>query len=229
MNEELSKKIQERIDTEQITPLPQWRFLLLRWSFGLLASLSVIIGGFAVGAILFLFVDYHKHGLFPGYYGMVEFLLMVPFVWLFVLILFIYITKKSVRYTRTGYRYRLRTVFSVSILLSLIFGLALNYIGVGEVTHELLNRTSIYDSVVYDSEDAWGRPAMGRLGGTVLLVQDKDDFSVMDFNGRVWLVHVASSSDDYFVPKLNSTVRIFGILEASSSLFIARSVYEWEK
>ncbi len=226
---ELSNKIRERIDANNVTPLPRWRFLLLRSSFWLLAGLSVIIGSLAVATILFLFVDYHTHGLWAVSHDVTEFLAMMPFAWIIVLVLFMIIAETSIEHTRRGYRYRLRTIVSLSMLLSIIFGSILNVMGVGKMTHEILREFPLYRSVTYDSQDAWSRPVLGRLAGVVLSVQNDSNFSIMDFNGHIWQVRLATSTNGLSAPEASSTVRMSGILEASSSIFIAHSIHEWEQ
>jgi hypothetical protein len=229
MNDQLSNKIQERINAHNIIPLPRWRFLLLRGSFWLLSGLSIIIGSFAVGTTLFLFVDYHRHGLFEIPHDMAEFLSIIPFLWILILILFMVIAEKSIQHTRQGYRYRLRTILVTSIVLSIVLGSVLNYMGIGKITHDYLGRFPLYSSMTYDSREAWSRPTIGRLAGIVLSVRDNTNFSVMDFNGRVWEVRLATSTDDLSAPEASSTVRMLGILDASSNRFIARSVHVWEQ
>lgn len=229
MNEDLSNKVLERIDADQITPVPRWRFLLLRALFWLFAILSVVLGSVAVGVMLFLFIGYREHGLFAISHSATELLLMVPYLWIAVLVLFVVIAEASIKHTKKGYKYRLRTIVFASVILSIVFGAILNFIGVGMATHELLREIPAYNFVTYDSKDAWNRPDLGRLAGVVVSIQDNNDFSIADFGGRVWRVHlVASTSQGLFVPEASSTVRMLGTFESSSSVFIARSVYEWE-
>jgi hypothetical protein len=229
MNDELSNKIIGRIDAEQIKPLPRWRFILLRVIFWLFTLLSVIIGSLAVGAILFLFFDYHGHGLATIPNDLFELLLLIPYIWLMVFALFLITANISIKHTKRGYQYSLHNIILVSVSLSVIFGSILNVVGVGRITHEFLNNNvPVYNYAVYDSRDAWNRPAVGRLAGIVSSIQDNKNFSVIDFNGRLWHVRLASSTDDFFLES-SSTVRISGFLEPSSGLFIARSIIEWER
>ena len=230
MNEDLSNKVLERIDADRITQVPRWRFLLLRGIFWFFAILSVVIGSLAVGVISFLLTDYRQHGLFAVSHGAPEFLLMVPYAWIAVLALFIVIAEVSIGHTKKGYKYGLRTVVFASVILSVVFGIFLYFIGVGKTTHELLNEIPAYRSVTYDSKEAWDRQDLGRLAGVVSSVQDNDDFSIVDFNGYVRQVHlVTSTNQGPFVPEESSTVRMSGGFEPSSSVFIARSIHEWER
>lgn len=228
MNEQLTNKILERIDTDHLSPLPRWRFLLLRAAVWLLAALSVIVGSIAVAAMLFLFIDHHQHGFWSAEHELSELLLMAPFLWVAVFLLFIAIARVSVRHTKHGYRYSLRTLLLVSVLLSISFGVLLNFVGVGKITHEFFNDNAVYSFATYDSKDAWSRPAIGRLAGVVISIQGNDNFFIRDFTGHTWQVYLASSTIDSFAPEVRSTVRMLGSLESSAGVFIANSVVEWE-
>ncbi len=167
MNEELLNKIQKRIEADNIQPLPRWRFILLRTSFWLLAILSVIVGSFAVGTILFLFSDYSRHNLPPIPRDISEVLLMIPYLWIILFLFFIAVAQISIEHTKKGYQYKIHTVIVSSVLLSIIFGSILNYIGASRATHKSLHQYTIYNSVIYDSRDAYSRPKFGRLAGTI--------------------------------------------------------------
>ena len=229
MNDQLSNKIMEKIDAENLTPLPYWRFVALRSLFWLLSILSVVIGSIAVGTIIFLCLDDSHHGLPTIPDNISDFLLAVPYLWIMVLALFIFVAKASIQHTKQGYRYRLRTIVVVSFVSSILLGTVLCYVGIGQITHETLNEVSFYNFVIYDSRDAWSRPTIGRLSGAVLSIQNNRVFSITDLNGKVWMVHLATSSDGLFIPEASSTVRMFGLIEPLSGVFIAQSVDEWEQ
>ena len=194
MNEQLSNKILERIDDDQIVPLPRWRFIFLRISFWLLAIVSLIVGSLAIGAMLFLFIDYHQHGLFAVPRDMSDFLLMTPFIWIIVFVLFIAVARISIKHTKKGYRYSLRKIVLVSILLSLIFGFILNFAGVGKTTHDFFNKVPMYNFFTHNSRNVWDRPVAGRLAGVILSVQGKNNFSIKDFMAARILPLVSSIS-----------------------------------
>ena len=227
MNKQLSNKILERIDADQITSLPHWRFLLLRGCFWLLAGLSIAIGSIAIGVILFLLEDHRRHGFFEVSHDMTELLLIVPFLWIVIFALFIAIAHINVKHTRQGYKYHLHSILFLSIIFSIFFGLLFNFIGIGKTTHEFLNKISIYNSVIYDSKNAWDHPAIGRLAGVIVSIQGRD-FSLKDFNGHVWRVRPVVSMNGSFMPEVNSTVRMLGSLESSSNIFIANFIHKWE-
>jgi len=229
MNEQLSDQILEKIDARKITPLPRWRFLLLRVSFWILAVFSVIIGSLAIGAMFFILIDFYLNGFWTVSHEVTELLLIVPYVWVIVFILFIIISQISVRHIGKGYRYRLLTIVSTNIILSVIFGSILTYAGVGKMVHQYLNNIPLYSSAIYDSKDAWDRPVIGRLSGIVVSVVDGNNFSIMDWNKHIWGVSLATPIIGSFTPEIDSTVRMFGLLDSASSVFVANSIYEWEQ
>ena len=61
------------------------------------------------------------------------------------------------------------------------------------------------------------------------MIQDHSNFSIRDFSGHTWRVCTSTSSGKSFVLEASSTVRMMGIIEASSSAFIANSIHEWEE
>jgi hypothetical protein len=153
MNDQLSDKVIERIDAEQITPFPHWRFVLLHGIFWLLAILSIIVGSCAVACILFLFADYRLHGLLPIPHDITELLLLIPYIWLVVLGLFLIVTDLSIKHTRKGYKYGLGRVVLISIILSFIFGFVLYTVGMGEITHKFFNGIPFYNSATYEADE----------------------------------------------------------------------------
>jgi hypothetical protein len=227
---DLSNKIIDQIDTEQIMPTPRWHFVLMRIFFWTLAFLSIIIGSFAVGVMLFLFSDYYRHGLPVIPHDLAELLLLIPYVWLVVFGLFIMIGRESIKHTPKGYQYRLYIIVLASVFLSFMFGSIFYFAGIGKTTHEFFNnRIPFYNFATYDSRDAWSRPMIGRLAGVIIAIKDKNNFSVLDFSGHIWQVRLATSTGGSFVPEASSTVRISGLLEPPSNLFIANSIVEWEE
>ncbi len=228
MNEEFSRKIMEQINADKITPLPRWRFLILRWSLMFSVIFSVMLGGLSVAATLFLFVDFHRHGLFAIPHDVVEFLGMVPFLWIAALGIFVILARISLKYTKKGYKYSTSAIVLVSVLLSIMLGLTLNLFGVGKITHELLNTVHAYNLVVQDSRKVWSHTEKGRLNGVVTSIEDNNNFSVIDSGGRVWKIRIATTTDEPFSPKKDSDIRMSGLLESSTSIFIAQSVHEWE-
>lgn len=227
MNDQLSNKILEQIDLNKIIPTPRWHFVLLEISFWLLAFLSLIISSVAVGVTLFLFIDYRRHGLSAMPHSVMEFLMIVPYIWASAFIIFIIIARISIKHIKKGYSYKLSTVIFASMILCIVFGSIINYVGIGKITHEFLEKIPFYNSANYDSKDAWNEPTLGRLAGVIVSIKDNNNFSIEDFSGHIWQIQFAPSASNLFIPEINSTIRISGMLE--SNVFIAHFIHEWEE
>lgn len=154
MSDELSNKIIERIEAEQIETIPRWRFLFWSGLFWLFATLSVILGGLAVGAMLFLLAGQYFNGLLVISYDLTELLLLIPYLWLVAFVLFILVARISIKYTKKGYRYSLKFIIFVSVILSFVLGSIFYFVGIGEITHEYLNKIPLYNYATYDADDA---------------------------------------------------------------------------
>ena len=236
MNNTLSKKILSQIESGDLTPLPRWRFIVLHTSFWIFAIASVVIGAIAVAATLFIFIDFYRHGLPlpppppppPMRSTIIDFLQIIPLVWVVVFAVFILIAQVSLKHTRSGYRYQLSSVVLVSVVASILLGSAFHLLGVGRATHGLLEQAPPYRSMVYDAHAAWDRPTIGRLAGMVVAIESSGDFSLVDFRGRLWRVRVATSTKT-LLPEASSTIRMFGTLDPRSCTFIAQSIHEWER
>lgn len=228
MNEQqLSQEILAEIEAKKIAPIPRWRFSLQRLFFWVLAILALLIAGIAAGVALFLLLDLRRHNFGSVPHDLTEILIMIPFVWLAIVALLVVVARQSFKQTSRGYRYELWLVLLVSVLACLLLGLAAEWSGLGEGTHHFLNRFSLYGDVTYDAQDAWSQPLLGRLAGTVLTVQGSKSFSLIDFNGRLWQVRLATSAGP--APVAREMILMSGLYEASSSFFLADCVYDWDQ
>lgn len=229
MTDQLSRRIIEKINIENIEPLPRWRFIIFGILFWLLAIISITIGSFAISAIIFLFSDFGANGLFTVPHKTTEFLLFIPYVWLVLFILFMIISRECIEHTQKGYRYHFYVIIFASIFFSIFFGYVLNFFGFGKMTQEYFNEIPLYNEVTYDSEKAWDRPEIGRLAGIIVSIKDKNNFSIIDFKGAEWNIKFLSLVDNDFVIEKNSTVRMSGSIGSSTAkIFIADYIAKWE-
>jgi hypothetical protein len=145
-----------------------------------------------------------------------------------IFVLSLFIARLSVLHTKRGYRYSLSVSALLLLLSCMLLGTVLHIVGIGRFTHRFLHAIPGYEMVTFDAEDAWNRPNVGRLAGRVVTLGPDHDFMMTDFHGRSWRVHVALLNNESVFPKASSTVRVFGFLDASSSVFTATSLNDWE-
>lgn len=227
MNDLLSKKIIEEIDTRKIEPIPKWHFMLRRSVFWSLAVISVILGAIAVAVTIFIFFD-HDWSVF----GLLEHsfledvLLTIPYLWLVFFGLFIAVSNYSFRHTKTGYKYKTAWVALAILCLSIFFGAMLNMLDAGDyVNHFLLNNVPAYDRLVYTREDVWTRADRGLLAGEVMKIVDSNHFVLNDLKNHEW--NIDTSKVQSFHPTLNEAVKMKG-KEVDVKTFQATSIEDWE-
>ncbi len=227
MNDLLSKKVIEEIDSRKIEPIPKWHFVLRRSVFWSLAVISVILGAIAVAVTIFIFFD-HDWSVF-GLLDQTLFediLLAIPYLWLLFFGLFIAVSNYSFRQTKTGYKYNMIRVASIILGLSIFLGVALNTLDAGDyINHFLLNKVPAYDRLVYTREDVWTRADRGLLAGEVMKIVDSTHFTLNDLKNHEW--NIDASKVQSFHPTLNEAVKMKG-KQIDKNTFQATSIEDWE-
>jgi len=137
----LAKRVFERIEGEHLIPRPRWEFLLQNYFFWTLGALAVALGALAVAAMLFEVANVDWSLSVMAHSGFLAFLLeAVPFFWVIVLTLFIFIGYLNVRRTNHGYRYSLAIIAIGAVMTSLALGAGLYMIGFGRSVEETVDR-----------------------------------------------------------------------------------------
>jgi type IV secretory pathway VirB2 component (pilin) len=155
VNEQLPQNIIHEIEKRGLTPRSRFHFLLKRSVFWWLAAVSTLIGGIAVAVGLYVFFDNDGVGTTALLETPLEGILQsIPFVWLFILVLFTVSANLSIRHTKTGYRYKTAKAVVIVIILSICLGVVLNLLDFGQMAHKyLLNHTSFYDPLIHSRDD----------------------------------------------------------------------------
>lgn len=232
MNKNVSKKILAEIEKRHLSPKPRWQFLLKRWLFWALFIVSTFFGGLAIAIIIFIFLDHDPNVSLYLHQTMFEdILLTIPYVWLVMFSLFIIVSWYTFRHTKKGYRHRTILIVTFSLLISVILGLLLNTIDVGERIHDfLMQNVPYYNTIIRTLEDEWSQPQKGLLGGVIIETKEKQDYIVIrDFRGNIWHIDIASVQQQGEVNlKVDSKIKIVGEIE-SPGIFIAHDIFSWNK
>ncbi len=152
---DFSDSVEKEIEARGMTPRPRWHFLLKRSVFWSLAVSSVLIGAVAFSVADYVFFDNEGLSSSALLDTPLEVIVQgVPFVWLFIFVLFCFVTYVGLRNTRSGYKYRtIGVVFGV-LAATIGLGLILNLFDFGQAVHYyLLNNTSFYDALIHSSDD----------------------------------------------------------------------------
>jgi hypothetical protein len=229
MNNTSPEKIIEEIKKQGIESRPRWQFLLKRWTLWSMAILSIIVGSIAVAVIIFTFIDYDTSVRTYLQKSAVEnILLSIPYFWLVTLVILVGITKYAVRHTKFGYRYATTRIVMTVLVGSMLLGIGLNFLDVGEsVQNFLVDTFPAYDSLVYTSKDAWSQPDKGLLGGTVIMIVNSDEFTIMDFHKKTWQIDTSELQGKSDIDiKQGIIVKIIGT-KKDNSTFQAGQIFLW--
>lgn len=229
MNNTLPEKIIEEIKKQGIEPRPRWQFLLKRWVLWSLAIFSTIVGGIAIAIIIFIFIDHEASvRVYLEQSAVEDILSTIPYLWLATLVVLVVITKYAVHHTKFGYRYTTMRIVGAVLVGSILLGVIFNTMGVGESVQDFLVETvPSYDTFLYTSKDAWLQPEKGLLGGTVTAVISQEEFELLDFHKKIWLVNMSEiQGDNDSIIQQGAMIKIIGT-QKDSYLFRAGQVFPW--
>ena len=174
MNNHLNEKILASIKNQDLHPRPRWQFILRNALFWGGTVVLTAIGSIAIATGVFIIND-HDWDVFVylDKSRLVYTLEVLPYLWLVILIVSSILARYSVTHTRTGYRYRVRTIIGASVAISTLLGVLLYFAGFGTMIHETLNdQIPWYEHLVYTKKDAWYAPEKGLLSGDIVSVTD---------------------------------------------------------
>ncbi|MEI6639086.1 MAG: hypothetical protein FDX02_03185 [Chlorobium sp.] len=226
------------IEKRRAVLIPRWRVFLKRFSFWLLAALSVVTGGIAMATAFYVFFDNDftvDHDtiqqLFIERPFIADIINSIPYVWLAALLLFTLVAFFGFRHTKKGYRYSAPKVIASSLLASLLFSLCLNATDVGGYIHRyLIENVRMYNSLIYANEQRWTNARKGLLGGKVIQIDKVAHIFVLkDFQQRLWSVDFSNAE---LRPKTRIApgrfLKITGVTTGTGA-FHAISIQNWEK
>lgn len=173
MENELSKKIVEKIKQENIQPKPKWHFLLKDWVIWIVGGLAFVGGGIIFAVILYFYTTHD----FELYHLMEEssvaiYLKTVPYIWVLLLALFVFLADYQLRHTKDGYKYSLWKLFGVGMGASVVLGIGFYFIGANEIIEEQLEHEPLWLlEYTRPAMHSMGQPEEGLLVGKVLEVK----------------------------------------------------------
>ncbi len=226
---ELSKKILEKIEKENIRPYPKTYFLFKRSVIWGLFVLSIVLGALSSGLIIY-HLGHTEWDLYPHFkqsFG--QFVLMaIPYLWILFLIAFSFLMYHYFRRTERGYRYRASLVIIASIALSFAGGFLLNEIQVPQRFDSYLEKkVPFYKGLHKRRLEMWVSPRNGLLAGTVEELLPDGRMRLKDFRGKVWQVDVSQAVwRGRMNERSGEQIKIIGTMTSDSS-FRAQEVRPW--
>jgi hypothetical protein len=192
---ELSKKIIQKIDKEDIRPYSKWHFLFKRSVIWILFIISILLGSFASGVLIYQ-IQHTEWNIFSHYnHSVLEFaMLVVPYFWITFLILFSILIFYYFRRTESGYRKNTLLIIIVSVLLSLSGGFAINSLGLSEkVENTIDKRVPFYRGLRQRKRKMWCAPNRGLLGGRIIEIKKRNELLLKDFYDEIWIIDITDA------------------------------------
>jgi hypothetical protein len=229
----LKDTLLERIEQEHLCPRSTIFFRSKECLIWFWWILSVMVGALAVAVLQYILI-YRSYALFEVTHDnfWIYLLEVVPYVWIVVFSVMIFIAVYNLRHTRRGYRYSLKFIIGSSLILSLVGGSLLYYFGLGQVIDNQFGRyASLYASQNRLEHEFWQKPLEGRmLGKQVNVTLEPGRIIVFaDVEGARWVTDVQEISvADRELLAIMEQVRLLGMVKsAENKLFKACWVLPW--
>lgn len=191
----ISKNVLEKIDKKEIKPRPKWQFILSHVLLWAVFGVSIILGSIATGLVLAkLFAnDWTLVPKLPG--GPVRgFLLVLPYLWIGVMILMIFITSQVFTKTKKGYKYHPWIIVVLSILVSIAIGSILFATKTADyVENSMRTHLKPYEQYQELREKVWHAPDNGVLPGKIVRISSDKLIILNDLTGKKWNVDIADA------------------------------------
>lgn len=223
MTSKLSKETLQKIQSGEIRPRPKWHFALKNILFWFVFVISIALGARMFGAVLFVFSRVDFLFFLNSPVRLFSFMVsLFPFVWFSAFLLFVLLAVFGLHKTHGGYRISIKKLAVANILVSLIIGLGLFFVGDGERIERQARAVPFYQGVDEKREAFWGRPENGRLVGKIIGVESSS-FQLEDPRGNTWSV---TSNEDVNL-NVDDHVRISG-KSVGQFTFEAQEIFLWE-
>ncbi|MBN2087028.1 hypothetical protein JW758_01640 [Candidatus Peregrinibacteria bacterium] len=209
----LSKTILERIKKDKIKPIPRWQFVLMHlllWSAYLIA---IVLGALAFSIIFRLISGIEWEMVRRAGKGPIRgFFLILPYLWLIILGVVLFIAGRVFEKTKKGYRFKQIIIVLSSVAISLVLGVILYFVGVGHsVENVLINRVGPYAEWRDDRDRFLVAPNEGVLVGRVIEIKPDEELLIIDFMSEKWVVDISYAvSNDNFEPQVGLPVGLIG-------------------
>jgi len=142
MNKDISQKVLKTIKDKKIKPKSKLGFSIKEYLFWLVFVLSVFIGSFAVSITIFMI---NRDCL-----GRKLVLLNIPYFWILILLIFLFLAYFNFKHTKKGYQYNSYLIIVISILISIVFGSVIYMFGQAEKTERMFyQKVPIYRKMMH--------------------------------------------------------------------------------
>ncbi len=229
---DFAKDILQKIKKENVVITPKWHFALREYVLWLLILLSISVGAVSVSVIILHLLQIEIAIAVEASGGMMHYIAVwAPYLWLFLLSLFIITTWYNFKHTKKGYRYSYILVVLGSIFASFVIGAGLYFGGAAEHAERYAEQVS--NGYYIGSQERrvriWSQPEKGLLSGIPLDVADEklESFVLIDASGKLWHIESEDITDSEWASiNVAPKVGIIG-MQKSADIFIACRIVPW--
>lgn len=229
----IREKILQKIKNREIEKKPKWFFVAKNSAFWALCGASLVIGAAGWSVILSMVKDNDWDIYERTQNTFAEHVFAsIPYVWIAVVGVFLWIAYREFSQTRSGYRRMPYLIVGASVVGSMILGSAAFAIGGGDLLSDFFEENvPSYESFVYTRRDIWKNPDRGLIAGTVERVAEFGDvFTLRDLAQRTWEVNADGVTfRGPIVPvRTGMRIKIIGT-KVSPNEFRALEIRPWRK
>lgn len=226
----LTDSVLGKIKEQNIKPIPKWEFLLKEYFVKGLFISNLLFGSIGFGIVIYLMTNSELVSDPSLVSNLWEWLIIaVPFVWIILTIIFIFVAYYNFRHTKKGYKISVFKILLINVGISLIFGIILNILGVSQKLNDVfIDKVPFYTHSLDLRTQVWMRPDQGYLAGTIIDIDKSNNkIGIKDLNGQEWNVNI----EDAFVKgrvklEINEQIKLIGKL-ASENSFDASELRPW--
>lgn len=233
----ISKNVFDKIEKEEITPIPKWAFSLKNITFWLSFGIATVFGGLAFSVVIFVLTESDIDLFLRGPVTMFSFfLLTIPFWWLAFFLVFLGLAGVFFHSTKHGYKRSILVSVGGSVLGSILLGgIVLSLGGANWIDKNLSPVFPWHDRIEEGRAEIWNRPEEGFLAGKITAISvDQKTLSLSDREEGVWQVDISSITPPFswkkqegveFIPE-NDLIKILG-KETGEHSFKAEEIRKW--
>jgi len=192
MDDNFGQEVLKKIERDEISPEPKWKFLLADYTIWLVATACLLVGSLAVAVIIFIIFNndwdlYHNATSSFWWFGLTS----LPYLWILLLVLFVGLVFHNFRHTKSGYRYRFHSIFIGTIIVSVILGILFYGIGFGRALERALADSLPFYERFSPHHRLWQMAGEGRLGGIITTIDNQGNIRLRDSFGREWHINIS--------------------------------------
>lgn len=220
----LTDSIIQKIQTEHLKPLPKKFFLFKHFLIWLSIFLFLILSSLLTAVIIFLFKnqDWDIANRFTSFKPLFIFFVL-PYFWLFLLILVSSLVYYNYRHTKYGYRLKFVFIFLFFLITNLFLGFIFYQLNLGHTLEEKINNNLPWYNQINNNILLWQSTNKGLLAGQVKTIE-KNNLIILDFNQKIWRISISEKNN--YQPAINEKIKILG-QKIGEGEFLAEEIRPW--